>query len=184
MNILGRFVTLRAMTMDDMQMICDMFNDVELESKVVGWAYPLSLEQQVAWYQGHMNDSNMHRFVIETPEDGAVGIMVFGDIDWKNRCATCGIKLANKQFRGKGIGTDATMAILRYAFDELGMHRMESTALFDNEPSRKTYTKCGFRIEGVKRECVYKAGKYHDLNIIAVLEDEYRECAKNMKYWD
>ena len=44
MNIVGKVVTLRAMTLDDMQMMCDMFNDPNMESKVIGWAFPLSLD--------------------------------------------------------------------------------------------------------------------------------------------
>ena len=49
MNIKGKIVTLRQMARDDMQMICDMFNDPELENLVVGWAFPLSIEQQQQW---------------------------------------------------------------------------------------------------------------------------------------
>lgn len=47
------------------------------------------------------------------------------DIDWKNRKAHHGMKLANKERRGKGIGTDTVMAIMRYAFDELGLNRLD-----------------------------------------------------------
>ena len=103
MNIKGKIVTLRAMTSDDLQMICNMFNDPELENFVVGWAFPLSIEQQKSWFEKNMNDQKSFRFVIDTPEDGAVGIATLTDIDWKNRTATHGIKLANRKNRTKGM---------------------------------------------------------------------------------
>ena len=103
MNIKGKFVTLRAMSYEDLPMICDMFNDPELENFVVGWSFPLSLEQQKQWFEKNMGDQKNFRFVIETPDDGAVGIATLTNIDWKNRTATHGIKLANKEKRTKGI---------------------------------------------------------------------------------
>ena len=74
MNIKGKKVTLRQMSLADMEMICDMFNDPELEDLVVGWSFPLSLEQQKKWYENHINDNTNFRFVIETDADGAIGI--------------------------------------------------------------------------------------------------------------
>lgn len=62
----------------------------------------------------------------------AVGIATLTDIDWKNRKAFHGIKIANSNERHKGIGTDAVMAIMRYAFDELGLNRLDGAWFPDN----------------------------------------------------
>lgn len=184
MNIRGKFVTLRQMSQGDMQMICDMFNDPELEDLVVGWAFPLSIEQQQQWFEKNLNDNRNFRFVIETPEDGAVGIATLIDIDWKNRRATHGIKLANVERRAKGIGADAVMAIMRYAFDELGLHRLDGSWFDFNEASKRLYTKCGWKAEGVKREYVYKRGAWRDLTVVGILERDYRVLLEKNHYWE
>ena len=184
MNIVGKFVTLRAMSKSDMPMICDMFNDPEIEKNVVGWAFPISLEQQLSWFDNHMNDQGSFRFVIETPEDGAVGIATLSNIDWKNRTATHGIKLANKEKRAKGIGTDTVMAIMRYAFDELGLHRLDGSWFDTNAASKALYKKCGWKEEGVRRSCVFKNGEWRDLTIVGILDSDYRELLSNNHYWD
>lgn len=184
MNILGKIVTLRAMTKNDMQMICDMFNDPNMENNVVGWAFPISLEQQMAWFDSHMNDRTNFRFIIETPEDGAVGVATLTSIDWKNRCATHGIKLANKEKRTKGIGTDTVMAIMRYAFDELGLHRLDGSWFDTNAASKGLYTKCGWKEEGVKRSCVFKNGQWRDLTIVGILDSDYHAVVEQNHYWD
>lgn len=185
MNIKGKIVTLRAMSRNDMQMICDMFNDPLLEDVVVGWAFPLSIEQQNAWFDKNLdNNGKNFRFVIETPEDGAVGIATLTDIDWKNGSATHGIKLANKEKRTKGIGTDTVMAIMRYAFDELGLHRLDGSWFESNLPSKGLYTKCGWKAEGVRRQCIYKHGVWRDLTIVGILASEYRSLVEHNHYWD
>lgn len=183
MNIKGKIVTLRAITQNDLQLICDMFNDPELEDLVVGWAFPISIEQQRKWFENNLGDNRNFRFVIETKEDGAVGIATLTDIDWKNRRATHGIKLANIQNRTKGVGTDTVMALMRYAFDELGLHRLDGSWFDFNTASKKLYTKCGWKEEGVKREYVYKKGEWRDLTIVGVLEKDYRQLISINNYW-
>jgi RimJ/RimL family protein N-acetyltransferase len=184
MNIKGKFVTLRQMRRDDMQMICDMFNDPELEDQVVGWAFPLSIEQQQLWFEKNINDNRNFRFVIETIEDGAVGIATLIGIDWKNRRASHGIKIANKERRAKGVGTDTVMAIMRYVFDELGLHRLDTSWFDSNVASKTLYTKCGWKVEGVKREYIFKRGQWRDLTVVGILESDYRELISNNHYWD
>lgn len=184
MNIWGNKVILRAMRRSDMEMICDMFNDPELEKFVVGWAFPLSIDQQNKWFDSHMNDSDSFRFVIETKEDGPVGIATLTDIDWKNRRASHGIKLLNKEKRSRGIGTDSVMAIMRYAFDELQLHRLDSSRFVDNIPSQRLYKKCGWVEEGIHKDYIFKGGKYKDLVFMRILAEEYYSLIKENNYWN
>ena len=134
-------------------------------------------------FENHLFDNNNFRFIIETEEDGAVGIATLTDIDWKNRHATHGIKLANTKNRTKGVGTDTVMALMRYAFDELGLNRLDGSWFDFNTASKKMYTKCGWKEEGIKREYVYKKGTWRDLTIVGVLAKDYRELIQNINYW-
>lgn len=184
MNIFGKNVVLRAMELEDCELIKDMFNDPEIEHLVGGWAFPLSLFSQKKWLESHHKDKNELRFVIDTKEDGVVGIITLTDIDWKNRRAAVGAKIASKGNRHKGYGTDATMAVMRYVFDELGFHRLDVSWLNDNTVSSKTLTKCGFVKEGIKREYIYKGGKYRDLIEAGILADEYYQMINTNHYWE
>lgn len=183
MNIVGNRVVLRAMDKSDCEFVRGMFNDPRLEKLVVGWAFPVSAYSQEQWFINHNADQTNLRFVIETPDEGAVGIATLTDIDWKNRNATHGIKLANRKFHSKGIGTDAVMAIMRYAFDELGLHRLDGSWFEDNTASIGLYTKLGWKAEGVRREYVYKSGVYRNLVIVGILAEEYYEFVKKTDYW-
>ena len=166
------------------KMIREMFNDPQMEDLVVGWAFPLSKYAQQKWLEAHYNDRDSFRFVIETKEDGPVGIATLIDIDWKNRRAYHGIKLSSKEKRTKGIGTDAVMAIMRYAFDELGLNRLDGSWFDNNEPSKGLYKKCGWSEEGVRREYVYKKGAYRDLTVVGILATDYYKLIEENNYWE
>lgn len=184
MRIYGKSIVLRAMEMEDCDLVIDMFNAPEIENLVGGWAFPLSLFAQKKWLELHYNDQNAFRFVIDTNDDGAVGVLTLTDIDWKNRRADIGVKIASKVNRSKGYGTDAVMAIMRYVFDELGFHRLNASRLAMNQASESLLSKCGFMEEGVKREYIYKGGKYRDLVEASILADEYYELINKSYYWE
>lgn len=184
MNIKGRTVILRAIDVQDMEFMRKMLNDPQMEHLVVGWSFPVSSTQQEKWFASAIVDKRNQRFVIETPEDGKVGIFVLADIDWKNRTADAGIKLADSKVRRKGVGTDATMAIMRYAFDELNLNRLTAEWLEENIASQKMHLKCGYRVEGCIRDCIYKNGSYHNLIVGGILREEYYQMIEENKYWN
>jgi len=184
MDIKGNFVKLRAIENEDLELMREMLNDPEIENAVVGWAFPVSKSQQQQWYENNINNTTNFRFIIETPENEAVGLATLTNIDWKNRSATHGIKLANRANRGQGIGTDTVMAIMRYAFEELNLHRLNGSWLEKNRGSERLYTKCGWVIEGQKRQCVYKNGEFHNLMQVGILKSEYESIVKQLKYWE
>ena len=184
MNIKGKKVTLRAMEKQDCEMVRGMFNDPEIENLVVGWAFPVSSYAQEKWFESHCGDQNNFRFVIETEEDGAIGIATLTGIDWKNRRAEHGIKLAKKENRSRGLGTDTVMALMRYAFDELQLHRLDTTWFPENHASRGMYKKCGWAEEGVQRSCIFKNGAYRDLIVGGILASDYHALVEKNHYWD
>lgn len=184
MNIKGKIVILRAIEKEDLELMREMLNDPVIENLVVGWAFPVSNYQQNQWYEKNINDNKNLRFIIETLNDGVVGLATLVNIDWKNRKATHGIKLANRENRSKGIGTDAVMAIMRYAFDELQLNRLEGSWFEENIASQNLYLKCGWKIEGKNRKSIYKNGEYRDLLITSILKEEYEELVNGNNYWD
>ena len=184
MNIKGRVVTLRAIEEKDMDLLKDMLNDGEIEKLVGGWAFPISSYQQRKWYEGSINNDKNVRLIIETEEDGAIGLATIVNIDWKNRVAFHGIKLANKKYRARGIGTDSVMAIMRYAFEELQLNRLDGAIIEYNEGSKKLYCeKCGWKVEGIQRKKIFKSGQYYDRIMVGVLKEDYKELINNNNYW-
>lgn len=180
MNIKGDRVILRALEPGDMELLRETVNDPEMEKMVVGWSFPVSVGQQMAWYDRIMGDTRNYRFAIVLDGEFA-GLSTLTDIDWKNRSAFHGIKLTLNAPKGKGVATDAVYATMRYAFEELQLNRLYGGILEYNMPSRKLYEKCGWKVEGIYRQCVFKENAYYDEYAVAILREEYFEWKKNRK---
>ena len=71
-------------------------------------------------------------------------------IDWKARLCETGYWV-RKAAQGQGFATEATNALLRYAFGALGMRRVGISHAAGNEASRRVVAKLGFTPEGVQR---------------------------------
>lgn len=79
----------------------------------------------------------------------------------------------------KGLGTEITQLVLRYAFEELGLHRVDLKVLEYNKRAIKCYRKCGFVQEGLEREGAFINGKYETDVLMSILEIEYHSLKDN-----
>jgi RimJ/RimL family protein N-acetyltransferase len=77
---------------------------------------------------------------------------------------------ANPDARGKGVTTQAVQVVSRWAFDELGIERMEWVAAVGNDASRRVAEKAGFTVEGVLRSRImHRDGSREDAWIGSLL---------------
>jgi len=97
---------------------------------------------------------------IETATGTAVIWCGLHDIDWEGRQCDTGFWV-RKSAHGKGIATEATNALLRYAFDALGMRRVGLTHSAGNEASRRIAEKLGFSFEGIQKGANILPGGRH-----------------------
>ncbi|TSB23293.1 GNAT family N-acetyltransferase [Psychrobacter sp. YGAH215] len=186
MNIKGNVVTLRAIEVEDLELLSIWSNSPELWENLVGWHFPyskLSTEQ----YIKNINNNNItyQNLAIETEELGLIGTINLVDIDWKNRNASNGIMLGDKDSRGKGYALDAVMTMMRYAFKELNLKRLDAEMIDYNNRSINFYTKkCGWVIEGKKENWFYRNGQYHDKIIVGITHKQYDEHIAKTNYWN
>ena len=70
----------------------------------------------------------------------------------------------------KGIMTEAVKQICKLAFDELDIVRISGTVYLPNTASQRVLEKNGFESEGVRKNAVYKDGKFYDLCLYGKLK--------------
>ena len=89
--------------------------------------------------------------------------------------AWVGIGIGDRDFWGKGYGTDMMKLCLRYAFLELGVQRV-SLGLHEYNPrALRSYEKAGFRLEGRTRKDMMREGKRTDTLWMGILREEWLE---------
>lgn len=185
MDIKGKIVTLRAVEKEDLSLLQKWANDPEIQYQLGGWHFPTSMEDQIKWYSNLSVQSLNQRFAIDTPEHGLIGLASLVDINWKDKNAFHGMMLGDKDVRGKGYGLDASMAIMRYGFDELGLQRIDGSIIEYHEHSKHVYiNKLNWKEEGRQRNWYYRKGRFWDRIVVGVTREDYYELIGRNDYWN
>jgi len=184
MNIKGRRVLLRAIEEADLPKLNAWSNDPDLWSMLGGWHFPISMASTHRWFEGLQNDTVNQRFAIATAELGLVGTANLVEIDWKNNHAFHGMMLGEPAVRGKGIGIDAIMATMRYAFEELHLERLDGSMIEYNDASLAVYcNKCNWKVEGRQRNWYFRRSQYWDRIVVGVTRQDYLDLIATTDYW-
>ena len=118
----------------------------------------------------------MYWFAIRALEDDRLlGDADLSVINWGSRDAFVGIGIGEREFWGKGYGTDAMRLLLRYAFTELNLRRVSLNVFEFNERAIRSYEKVGFRLEGRERQVMQREGRRWDLIDMGILREEWME---------
>jgi RimJ/RimL family protein N-acetyltransferase len=184
MNILGKSVLLRAIEREDLPQLNRWANDPETQRMLGGWHFPTSLKDQEEWFTSLSCQSVNQRFAVEGRDLGLIGTANLVSIDWKNRNAFQGLMLGDPTTRRRGFGIDTLMALMRYAFDELGLARLDTDVIEHNTSSLHMHVdKCGWIIEGRKINGYFREGRYWDKVILGITRERYGEIANATNYW-
>jgi len=185
MNIRGNKVILRAIEEKDLELFHAWANDPEIWYMVGGWHFPSSFDSLKTWFLSLKSNELNQRFAIETKDHGVIGSANLVQIDWKNKNAFHGIYLGNKDIRGNNYAKDSIFAIMRYAFEELGLNRLDGSMIEYNEASLSLYiNKCGWKVEGTARGWYYRKNRFWDKIIVGVTREDYFELIKKDNYWN
>jgi RimJ/RimL family protein N-acetyltransferase len=79
----------------------------------------------------------------------------FMNINWKNKTLEIGSTWIGREFHGTGLNTQIKALMLRHAFTELDMEKIEFRIDERNVASRKAVEKLGCTLEGILRKNVY-----------------------------
>ena len=130
------------------------------------------------WLEKELEEQsvNQHWFSIRKLDDDKL----LGDIDlyvynWPGRDAFVGLGIGEREFWGKGYGTDVMRIILRYGFTEVNLKRVTLTVFEYNPRAIRSYEKAGFRHEGRMRQVLNKEGRRWDILVMGILREEWME---------
>ena len=124
--------------------------------------------------QWSRNDGTDVGFAVRTVEDDRlIGHAALFGANAHNRAATFAVVIG-PPYQNRGLGTATTRMMLRYGFDELGLHRIGLTVAAFNERGLATYRTVGFVEEGRIREAIFRSGAWFDLVYMGVLARDWR----------
>jgi RimJ/RimL family protein N-acetyltransferase len=183
----GELVRLRALELDDLERCYRWLNDREVAHFIEGGRYPLSMAHERDWLENAVrNRSSFFNVLlaIETKDGVHIGNIGLHEGSPEHRTANLGIMIGEKDYWSKGYGADAIRTVLRLAFEQMNLHRVELGTFDFNDRAQACYRKCGFVEEGRRREDRYIDGQYHDLIIMGILRREWELTSESPKEVD
>ncbi len=133
----------------------------------VSFDSPEATRTQLEWYAAlEKNKTGIWWAICDAEEQTPLGAAGLNNLVAPHRKAELGFWLL-PEYWGNGIIQEAVPFICRYAFDTLGLHRIEAFVETENENSARTLRKLNFRHEGTMSDCEVKNGKFLSLDIYA-----------------
>jgi RimJ/RimL family protein N-acetyltransferase len=137
----------------------------------------IGLEVDEAWFEAYLRRRGTDVRCIICANDDALsplGIVSLLGIDPVHRHAEFHLLLGERSVHGRGIGTAATIAMVRHGFVDLNLHRIFLSVLDSNRAAIRVYEKAGFQTEGRMREAAHKNGEYRDMLMMAMLRSDLK----------
>jgi [ribosomal protein S5]-alanine N-acetyltransferase len=119
----------------------------------------------------YLSERDSIRFAIERKSDGKVmGIFDLHSISPENHRMEIGYGLA-KEYWGFGYMTEAVREVIRFAFDEMSMHRIEAECQPDNIRSIRVAEKWGMTLEATRTENEINKGRFVSNHVYAIVRN-------------
>ncbi len=106
-------------------------------------------------------------------DDKIIGTLGLINIDRLNKHATLGYCL-DEEHQHKGIVTDCCHKLIQFAFNELGINRIEIKVAQNNFRSKAVARRLGFRHEGTLRQSYHINSTFVDCELFSKLKSEFK----------
>lgn len=164
-------IYLRLMTYEDTEDIVRWRNSDGVRKNFI-YQGLFTKESHENWIKTMVDTGKVVQMMIcEKTTDRAVGSVYIRDIDTSHHKAEYGIFIGESEARGRGYGTAAAKLMIRYCFEECGLHRLFLRAYAENEQAIRSYEKAGFKKEAYLRDDVYVDGRYRDIVLMGIINE-------------
>lgn len=175
-----RNIRFRYMREDDLELVMNwrMMPDI---TKYMNTDPKLTLEGQKKWFYEKKKNPDNYLFMIEE-DDTPIGVFTIVDLDRVNNRCSSGLYIGEKSRRSLGLTMRLEYSIQDFIFYTLNLNRTTAEIFSENKGLIRINHMCGWEIEGVMKQHVYKNGVYHDITLLAVTKDRWEEYRKKCKY--
>ncbi len=173
----GRHVTLRQLRTSDAASLFAMLTTEEV-SRFIS-PPPTSVEgfeRFITWAQMQQGNGAYACFAVTVGNnDTAIGIFQLRQLEPGFGTAEWGFAIGSA-FWGTGVFKEGAELMINFAFDVVGVHRLEARAAAKNGRGNGALRKMGAVQEGVLRKSFVKDGEYLDQVLWTILEEDWRHA--------
>ena len=163
---------LRPITITDAEDVFAYGSDSEV-TKYMIFPTHTTLVDSISWLESvpwEFSHRRRFTFAITLKSDGKfIGSSGYHDISPKHHRLMMGYVL-NRNYWGNGYMTEAVREMIRFAFEDMGMHRVAATCDAENIRSSNVMERCGMRLEGIFRDYEVRHEKFVSTKSYAIIE--------------
>jgi RimJ/RimL family protein N-acetyltransferase len=152
----------------------EWFNDAEVCQYNSHFVFPYRREDALTYIaMVGASRSELVFAIVERASKKHIGNIALSGIDFINRSAEFAIVIGDRSIWGKGYSKEAGSALVNHAFTVLNLHRVYCGTTADNQPMRRLALFLGMKEEGLRRDALYKSGRYVDVVEYGVIRSEF-----------
>jgi ribosomal-protein-alanine N-acetyltransferase len=132
-----------------------------------------AFRRRLAAYARDLENGTGYAFLVfRSEDDRLVGGVTLSNVR-RGVAQACSLGYwVGRPYARRGHTCAAVRAAARFAFDGLGLHRIEAACVPENRPSRNLLLKCGFECEGRARAYLKINGVWADHLLFGLVRDE------------
>ncbi|MFG2575404.1 GNAT family N-acetyltransferase [Streptomyces sp. NPDC048481] len=169
----GDGLLLRPWRLDDAPAVHDAFQDPAMHQWHIRAAD--SVEEVAGWIRqwcaAWEEERSVQWAVVDADADALLGRVALRSILLDEGVAEVAY-WTTRAARGRGVAARATVALARWALDEVGFHRLELHHATANEASCRVAGKAGFTFEGTRRSACLHPDGWHDMHVHARVQGD------------
>lgn len=170
----GSVVTLRQLRLSDARSLFAMLTTEEVSRFISPPPTTVEgFERFIAWTLRMRDLGSYACFAVTVGDsDTAIGIFQMRELEPGFATAEWGFAIGSA-FWGTGVFADGAGLLVRFAFETIGVHRLEARASIKNGRGNGALRKIGAVQEGVLRRSFLKNGEYHDQVLWTILDEDW-----------
>jgi RimJ/RimL family protein N-acetyltransferase len=171
-KMVGERVYLSPIDPDDAEVYAKWINDLEVSIYLTSApnVYSLSKEKEIL---EQISKEGYNFAIIDSEKVKVIGNCGLMNVDNVNRKAELGIFIGEKDYWGKGYGTEAIELLLDFSFNILNLNSIMLIVRAFNKRAIRCYEKCGFKLIGKRREAAIIGPQKYDEYYMDILAGEF-----------
>lgn len=171
----GDRIELHPLKVENAEIYVSWYNDLEIR-RLARMIKPTTIERMRKSVENLSTSDSRVKFEIwHKADQKPIGDVALSGIEYHDRNAEYGVIIGEKEYWGQGYATDAIKLILKYAFEEVNLHKVFAGISAWNIGSAKTAVKAGMHLEATRKEDWYIDGEYVDTNIYAIFKRDWKK---------
>lgn len=171
---------LREWQEDDVNDLVEGLNNINVSRWLAFVPYPYTEKDAKEYIERTKNSIDYEFAIVLKSEKKVIGNVTLNAISKVHGTAGGGIWL-NEKYHGNGYGIEAFNKRIDFAFNELGLRKLENGYFNGNEASKRMQEKLGYMSEGCRRKKFISmaTGNIEDENINGLLKEEWIDISKS-----